>query len=783
MIRNYMKIAWRNLFRNKGFSAINLLGLTIGMTCSVLIFLWVKDEVTYNKFHENYDQVYKIIANRNFNNQVLTDENMVLPLAGALKTSASQIRNATVITHNNGAVIQYNDKRIKQNGHTVSEGFFDVFTFRFLKGDPGFLKNSSSIALTESAAKALFGDADPINKIVRIQDDRNATVAAILADPPANSSLTFEFIAPFNYSEPFIQRSMNNWTNSSWQVYIQVVPGTDITALNNTINKIKKSKDKDEFSTYFAFPMSKWRLHSEFKDGVNTGGMIEYVRLFTIIALVILLIACVNFMNLSTARSERRAKEVGVRKTLGSERKQLLFQFFSESLILASLAFIFSMIAVLLLLPSFNLLVDKQLTIPVTSWYFWVGALVIIFFTGMVAGSYPALYLSSFNPVKVLKGTFVAGKKAIVPRRVLVVGQFTISILLISATVIIYQQMQYIKSRDIGYNPSNLIMIPSTRDVSKNFAAIKQELLKTGLVEAVTRTFSPITSIWWRDVAPEYAGKPANSETIVASMSTDVDFTKTMGIKILEGKDFSGLPSDTASMVINKAAVAAMGLKNPVGMNMKKYGKEYTIIGVTDNVVMESPYKPVEAMIMYFNPNNSNSVSVRLKENASLQKSMASLESIFKQYNPSFPFEYQFVDQEFGKKFASEERISKITSIFAALAILICSLGVAGLAAFTIQKRIREIGIRKILGASVQNLLLLISKEFLKLVAVAFIIAVPLNWWFMNNWLDQYDFKVNISIWIYGAVGLLILLLTLLIVCLNTVRAIMNNPVNNLRTE
>lgn len=778
-----MKIAWRNLFRNKGFSAINLLGLTIGMTCSVLIFLWVKDEVTYNKFHENYDQVYKIIANRNFNNQVLTDENMVLPLAGALKTSASQIRNATVITHNNGAVIQYNDKRIKQNGHTVSEGFFDVFTFRFLKGDPGFLKNSSSIALTESAAKALFGDADPINKIVRIQDDRNATVAAILADPPANSSLTFEFIAPFNYSEPFIQRSMNNWTNSSWQVYIQVVPGTDITALNNTINKIKKSKDKDEFSTYFAFPMSKWRLHSEFKDGVNTGGMIEYVRLFTIIALVILLIACVNFMNLSTARSERRAKEVGVRKTLGSERKQLLFQFFSESLILASLAFIFSMIAVLLLLPSFNLLVDKQLTIPVTSWYFWVGALVIIFFTGMVAGSYPALYLSSFNPVKVLKGTFVAGKKAIVPRRVLVVGQFTISILLISATVIIYQQMQYIKSRDIGYNPSNLIMIPSTRDVSKNFAAIKQELLKTGLVEAVTRTFSPITSIWWRDVAPEYAGKPANSETIVASMSTDVDFTKTMGIKILEGKDFSGLPSDTASMVINKAAVAAMGLKNPVGMNMKKYGKEYTIIGVTDNVVMESPYKPVEAMIMYFNPNNSNSVSVRLKENASLQKSMASLESIFKQYNPSFPFEYQFVDQEFGKKFASEERISKITNIFAALAILICSLGVAGLAAFTIQKRIREIGIRKILGASVQNLLLLISKEFLKLVAVAFIIAVPLNWWFMNNWLDQYDFKVNISIWIYGAVGLLILLLTLLIVCLNTVRAIMNNPVNNLRTE
>jgi ABC-type antimicrobial peptide transport system permease subunit len=474
---------------------------------------------------------------------------------------------------------------------------------------------------------------------------------------------------------------------------------------------------------------------------------------------------------------------VGIRKTLGSAKKQLVIQFFSESIILAFIAFIFSIVAVLLLLPSFNLLVDKKLTLPVNQIYFWIAAVIIIVFTGIVAGSYPALFLSSFNPVKVLKGTFVGGKKAILPRRILVVGQFAISILLISATIIVYQQIQFIKNRHIGYNPDNLIMMPYSADIAKNFAIIKQELLKSGIISSVTRTSAPITSIWWRDLSPDYKGKPANSETIVTSMTADVDFTKTMGIKIIEGSDFSGSPSDSTSMILNKAAVSAMGLENPVGMKMRKGRKEFTVIGITDNVIMESPFKPVDPMVMYFNPRNSSTVSVRLKEEVAPQKALALLETVFKKYNPAFPFEYQFVDQEFGKKFLSEERISKITNIFAALAIFICCLGVAGLAAFTIQKRIREIGIRKVLGASFQQLLLLISTEFLRLVVIAFIIAVPLAWWFMDNWLQKYDFKVNISIWLFGFVGFIILLLTLFIVGLNTMRAVMANPVKSLRTE
>ena len=783
MIQNYLKIAWRNLVRNRGFSLINILGLTIGMTCSILIFIWVKDELGYNKFHANYKELYQVMAHRDFNNQVFTDESMVLPLAKALESSAPQVKNATVITHDYSAILEYRNTKLKKYGHTVSEHFFNVFSWKFLRGSASSLQDPSSMALTQSAARSLFGNVDPINKIVRINNDRNATITAVLADPPSNSTLQFDFIVPFNYSDPSVQRSMNEWTSSSWQVFVQVVPGTGINVLNDNINKIKKSKQEDKYSTYFAFPMNKWRLYSDWKDGKNIGGMIEYVRLFSIIAIVILLIACINFMNLSTARSEKRAKEVGIRKTLGSAKKQLVIQFFSETIILALVAFMFSIVAVFLLLPSFNLLVDKKLNLPVTQIYFWIAAVIIIFFTGIVAGSYPALFLSSFNPVKVLKGTFAAGKKAILPRRILVVGQFAISILLISATIIVYQQIQFIKNRHIGYNPDNLIMMPNSPDIAKNFTVIKQELLKTGIISSVTRTSSPITSIWWRDASPDYKGKPENAETIVTSMTADVDFTKTMGIKIIEGTDFSGSPSDSTSMILNKAAVTAMSLKNPVGMQMRKGRKNFTVIGITDNVIMESPFKPVDPMVMYFNPKNSSTVSVRLKEKVTPQKALALLESVFKKYNPAFPFEYQFVDQEFGKKFLSEERISKITNIFAALAIFICCLGVAGLAAFTIQKRIREIGIRKVLGASFQQLLLLISTEFLRLVAIAFIIAVPLTWWFMDNWLEKFDFKVSISIWLFAVVGIIILLLTLFIVGLNTMRAVMANPVKSLRTE
>jgi ABC-type antimicrobial peptide transport system permease subunit len=452
-------------------------------------------------------------------------------------------------------------------------------------------------------------------------------------------------------------------------------------------------------------------------------------------------------------------------------------------MMLVLIAFIFSIIAVYLLLPLFNSLVGKNLTLHLSDPAIWIGALAIILFTGVIAGSYPALYLSSFNPVKVLKGTFLAGKNAVLPRRILVVAQFVITTLLISATIIVYQQIQHVKSRDIGYNPDNLLMVPASPDVNKNYTIIKNELLKTGMVNSVTRTFSPITEVWWKSPSPDWEGKPADANIIVTGFSADVDFAKTTGVKMLQGKDFSGLPSDSSALLLNKAAVDIMGLKNPIGLQMRYGNKAFTVTGITSNVVMESPYKPVEPMMIFYQPDNLNVLDIRLNPAVQLQQALQSIETVFKTYNPSVPFEYQFADQEFNKKFITEALISKLTNIFAGLAIFISCIGLAGLASFTIEKRIREIGIRKVLGASVQQVLLLISKEFLKLVLIAFVIAVPLTWWTMSSWLEKYEYHINISNWLFVTVGFAILLLTLLVVTLNTMRAAMSNPAKSLRTE
>jgi putative ABC transport system permease protein len=787
MFKNYFKVAWRNLFRNKGFSLTNILGLTIGMTCTLLIFLWVKDELNYNKFQKNYSDIYQVIANRDFKNQMFTDHNMVLPLAKALQETYPQIKNAVVSSYNDKHILTVGDKKLSMSGLTVSDRFFDMFTWQTVAGNSSAaIRDPSSIILTSSTARALFGDENPIGKLVLVDNLYSQKVGAVVADPPSNSSIHFDLLQSYNYSEPSVARSMNEWTNSSWQVYVQPVPGANLTQITKNINTLKQQHDpNDHVSTYFIFPMKSWRLYSDFKNGKNSGGMIEYVRLFSIIGIIILLIACVNFMNLSTARSEKRAKEVGIRKTLGSEKKHLIFQFFLESMILAVIAFLFSLVALYFLLPAFNLLVAKKLSLPYNDSLFWEVSILIVLLTGIVAGSYPALYLSSFNPVKTLKGTFLTGRKAALPRHLLIVAQFMISILLISATIIVYRQIDFIKKRSIGYDPNNLISVSSSADINKNYIAIKNDLLKTGLIAAVTRTGTPITSVQWRSGPPDWPGKPQDATIIFSCMSTDADFTKTMGIHLIMGKDFSGLPIDSSSVILNQAAVEVMKLKNPIGTVLHYGGPNgtYQVIGVTENVVMSTPFAPVEPMMTFYNSNYSSDVSVRVKDGVPPQNALAAIEKICDHYNPAFPFEYKFIDQEFGKKFLTEELISKITNIFSGLAIFICCIGLAGLASFTIEKRFREIGIRKVLGASVQQVLILISTQFLKLVAIAFLIAVPLTWWLMDNWLEKYDFHISISIWLFAVVGFLVLLLALVVVSLNTMRAAMSNPVKSLKAE
>jgi len=785
MLKNYFKVAWRNIFRNKGFSTVNLLGLTIGMSCTLLILLWVQDEISYNKFHNNYDETYQVIANRDFKNEIFTDRNMVLPLASALKASYPDIRRAVVTTYSGPHTISRNTTLLTKNGITVSDGFFELFTWKFLQGSAkDILKDPGNIILTKSAATALFGNEDPLNKVIKIDDNRNLKVAAILADPPGNSTFQYDFVMPFDYSNERIKRSMSEWTNSSWNVFIQPQPGVSIAKVTKEVNDLKKQHDpNDKISSYFLFPMKNWRLYSEFKDGKNTGGMIEFVRLFSAIAAIILLIACVNFMNLSTARSEKRAREVGIRKTLGSEKKDLILQFFMESLILALIAFVISMIAVFLLLPSFNLLVAKKLSLHIYQPAFWLGAFLIVALTGLIAGSYPALYLSSFNPVKVLKGSFLPGKKAERPRQILVVAQFMISIILISATLIVYRQIEFIRDRSIGYNPNNLIEVTSSETIDKNYQVIRNELLSSGVIESVNRSGNTITSTQWRSGSPDYDGKPADVNIIFSAMSTDVDLARTMGIKMVAGHDFRGVPADSSSVVINQEAARVMNLKNPLGMELR-YGKDkFHIIGVTENFVVESPFEPVPPRMLFYNAYFSQVINVRLKAGASPSGALAAMESIFKKYNLAFPFEYRFLDQEFGKKFVTENLTSRITNIFAGLAVFICCIGLAGLVSFTIEKRTREIGIRKVLGATVRQVLSLISVDFLRLVFIAYAIAIPIAWWLMHRWLEKYTFHTTIDIWLFVAVGFTILCLTALVVTLNTIRAAMNNPVKSLRSE
>lgn len=783
MFKNYFKIAWRNLFRNKGFSITNILGLAIGIACTIFIFLWVYDELSYDKFQKNYDNIYQVIANRDFNNQVFTDRSMAMPLASALENSSPQIKHAVVTTYQQQNVLGYNNNKIKKVGYIVSDHFFDIFSWQFVKGNAATaLKDPNSIVLSEDAAKAFFGNADPIDKVLTMDNNRSVKVTAIVKRAPDNSTFKFDWITPFNYNDSDTKRSMNEWINSSWNVFVQTVPNANISLLNENITKIKRSHGNDIISSYFAFPMNHWHLYSDFENGKNVGGMIEYVRLFSIIAVIILLIACINFMNLSTARSEKRAKEVGIRKTLGSNKKQLISQFYCESFILTFIGFVLAIITVALLLPSFNLMVDKHLSLNMMKPMFWVMSSVIVLFTAFVAGSYPALYLSSFNPVKVLKGTIVSGKKTILPRHILVTAQFVISILLISATIIVYQQIQHVQDRDMGYNPNGLVMIPSTPDTDNSFATIKHELLASGIITNVTRTSSPVTEVWWNTGAPDYDGKPANSQIIMGGLGTDVDFAKTMNVKILQGHDFTGTPADSSSIMLNKAAVDAMKLKNPLGMQMR-FGRTYTIIGVTDNVIMTSPFEPAYPMLMVYDGSNSNANTMRIKVGVPVQKALSVLETVFKKYNPSVPFEYKFVDQEFQKKFLTEKLISKLTNIFSALAIIICCLGLAGLASFTIEKRFREIGVRKVLGASVQQLIILISREFLKLVVIAFVIGAPITYWLMSNWLENYKYHIVINLWLFVVVGIAMFTLTLVVVGLNTIKAATSNPVRSLRTE
>jgi putative ABC transport system permease protein len=788
MFKNYLIITVRNLFKNGFYSFINIAGLAIGITCSILILLWVADETSFDKFHPKADRLYQVWVNAAFNGKINSWTSVPLPTYEAMKTVDSNIKRTVVTDWGGDHLVTVGENRLMKKAYWASEEFLQMFEFPLISGDAAqVMADPRSIVISQSMAKALFADEDPINKIVRVDNEYDLKVTGILKDVPSNSSFEFDFLMPWRFREQenkWVRENMTNWGNYSFQVFVELNDAANHTATEARIKNILQEHGETENKPeYFLYPLLRWRLHGSFENGIETGGMNDYVQMFSIIAIFIIVIACINFMNLATARSERRAREVGVRKSVGSRRYELILQFIGESLFISFIAFAIAILMAQLLLPCYNDLVQKKLFIDYTSSQFWIFTLGIIFITGIISGSYPAFYLSSFQPAKVLKGKPTIGKGASTPRKVLVTLQFGFSILLIIGTLVIYQQIQLVKGRELGYDQENLMAVNYTNEIEKNYRPIKLELLATGVVESVTKSNSSITDINSNNFLG-WPGKPDDLRVIFTTIATEYDYTKTMGIKLLEGRDFSeDFKSDTASILINKAALNLMNLPDPIGTELDLWGGKRKLIGVVDDVLMGSPYEPVKPMFVVLDPNWIDAVSVRLKKTEDLPAAINTVKAVFEKYAPAYPFEYKFADIEFQKKFTTLNLTSTLASLFATLTIIITGLGLFGLASFTAEQRTKEIGIRKVLGASVSSLVGMMSKDFSILVIISFVISSPFAWWSLNKYLERYPVRVDIAWWIFPVTGFIALAFAIAIVSTQALRAARSNPVNSLRSE
>ena len=793
MIRNYIKIAWRNLFANKTSSFINITGLSVGMAVAMLIGLWIWDELSFNEYHQHYDRIAQVMENDIQNGTINTSSAIPWPLDAEMrKTYGSDFKHIVMSSWTDPHILSAGNKKISYKGNFIGADAPEMFTLHMLKGTRNGLKTPSSILISQSVAKALFADADPINHPISVDNKASFEVSGVYEDLPSGSSLhDVAFMAPWDFfagNKDWIGRDETNWSDNSLFMYVQLADNASMEKVSAKIKNIKFDKDPGSAKlkpSIFLQPMSNWHLYAEFKNGINTGGAIQYVWLFGIIGIFVLLLACINFMNLSTARSEKRAKEVGIRKAVGSLRKQLISQFFCESLLIALLSFVFSLLLVWLILPVFNEIAGKRMIVQWSSPVFWLAGIGFTLFTGLIAGSYPALYLSSLKPVKVLKGTFKAGRFAAMPRKALVVVQFTVSVILIISTIIVFKQIQFAKNRPVGYSRDGLLNIEvSTTDLHDHFNALREDLLKSGTVSAIAESSSPTTGINNNRGGLEWKGKDPAMADDFGNILVTSEYGKTVGWKFTEGRDFSSrLIADSLSLILNEAAVKYTGLKNPVG-ELIKVGKRYlTVTGVVKDMVMGSPYEHAKPSIFYIGRGPFDDVIIRINSSVSVHEALSKIEAVCKIYSPSVPFSYKFADDEYARKFSNEERIGNLANVFAVLAVFISCLGLFGMASFVAEQRTKEIGVRKVLGATVFNLWGLLSKDFVLLVLLSCSIAIPLAYYFLHEWLQKYEYRTEISWWIFAVACSGALLITLLTVSFQSIRAALMNPVKSLRTE
>ncbi len=803
MLKSYLLVAWRSLAKNKISSFINIFGLSVGMTVAIFNGLWVWDEFSFNKYHQHYDRIGQVMDELTVQGQTGINNTMSYPLALELKNHyADNFKHYVIASWPVDGILSTADKKISGIGQYMDSAAPEMLTLKMIRGNRSGLKDPYSILLSASIARTLFGDQDPLNQMVKINNQSAVKVTGVYEDLPLNTEFAKDrFIAPFNLwlqENKWVEKEAAlDWTNHFIKVYAEIKPNSSFEKVSASIANAERNNRRffknASFNNErdFLYPMSRWHLYAPFRGKISEEP-IHMVRLVAITGIAVLLLACINFMNLSTARSEKRAREVGIRKTIGSGRGQLISQFFSESLLVVFFAYVFALGLVIIFLPAFNQLATKQISIPWANPLFWMAGLLFILVTGLLAGSYPALYLSSFTPVKVLKGSFRLGRLASLPREVMVVMQFSISIILVICTIVVYKQIQFARSRPVGYDRERIIsMHMKSDDFYGKYDLLRNELKKTGAVTEMSEMMGTVTQIGSNNGGFEWKGTDPKMEQNFGTITVTPSFGKTINWKISAGRDFSDLDvSDSSAVILTESAVKMMGLKNPIGENirwtfwMTHESKNYTVRGVVKDMVMESPYKPVVPTLFFTKSLNGDVSWINIKiANIPMAEALPKIEMVFRKLIPSAPFEYQFVDDEYAQKFKAEELVGHLATVFGGLAVFISCLGLFGLVSFVAEQRVREIGIRKVLGATVFHLWQLLSTRFVVLVSISFLIAAPLALLIMHEWIQKYTYRTNLSVWIFIFAALGALGITIITVSFQSIKAAISNPIKNLRTE
>ena len=786
MIKSYFKIAVRNLRNKLTFSIINITGLAVGMAGAILIFIWVQNEYSFDNFHAHKNDLYKVFNRTVPPGEIFTSDVTASLLGKTLKDDYPEVKNTARVYWTMNRLFNYGDKSIKAKGNDVDQPFLSMFSFPLLEGNAEHaLDEVHSVVITSTLAKKIFSDADPINKLVKINNKDLYKVTGVLKDLPNNTQFDFDYLValPAGGVNPY---GGMDWGESDFNTYVQLQPGADINKVNAKIRNVVTRHAPTYKQDEFLYPLTKMRLYSNFENGLPVGGRIATVRLLLAIAGIILLIACINFMNLSTAQSQKRAREVGVRKVMGASRLWLAGQFLSESLLIAALSGVIALVLVKLCLPAFNQLTEKQLDLNFADPLFWMAFAGFILFTGLLAGSYPAFLLSGFRPVKVLKGTLATTGSFFNPRKVLVVLQFSVAIVLVVSTIVVYRQIRFGQNRDTGYNINNLAEVRIEGDIKKNFDLIKNELLNSGAATAVCRTSLDVTVDGSRAGGLNWDGITDDQRKLVFSMfGTSGDFVKTMGLKLIDGRDidFGAYPSDSAACMLNESAVTQMGLAHPIGKVIHSGNVSYTVVGVFKDFIIESPYINVNPMLVQGSKTWAHNTVIRLNPAKGIPQDLQLAGSIFKKYNPAYPFTFQFADKEYQEKFNDQQQTGSLAFVFAGLTIFISCLGLFGLASFMAENRSKEIGIRKVLGASVASITGMLTREFVSLVIIAIVIATPVAWWAASKWLQDFTYRIQIGWLTFVLAGGVAIVIAVITVSSQSVKAALTNPVKSIKAE